>query len=407
MTDPRLNDPITRRLFLKRAAVGASALSLPSLIAACGGGGGIAGQTNEGGGASTEVKQQLADTLVFANWPLYIDQKGKKRPTLDEFTAQTGVNVRYIEEVNDNEEWFGKYQAQLSQGQDIGRDLTVLTDWMAARMVRLGYVQKKDKSAIPNEANLVSTLQHPTWDPDRTYSLPWQSGMTGIAYNKKETNPVTSIEQLLTDPALKGKVTCLTEMPDCMGLVMQSNGDDPTKVDPAAFDKAIGTLQDAVDSGQIRRFTGNDYGDDLSSGNVAAAMAWSGDVVQLQLDNPDLEFVLPEETPAESTLEVHCTLPSGDAVEYPEFPFGEIPHGKQSWYGPLGGIWQSVRLIARDKRHVSHVAIDADIGGEVAFAFTRSAAAFGATIRAAVSKYAAPESNPDDVPVGVSAAAST
>jgi spermidine/putrescine transport system substrate-binding protein len=293
MTDPRFNDPITRRLFLKRAAVGASALSLPSLIAACGGGGGISGQSNAGG-ASTEVKQQLADTLVFANWPLYIDQKGKKRPSLDEFTAQTGVSVKYIEEVNDNEEWFGKYQAQLSQGQDIGRDLTVLTDWMAARMVRLGYVQKKDKSAIPNEASLVSTLQHPTWDPDRTYSLPWQSGMTGIAYNKKETGPVTTIEQLLTDPALKGKVTCLTEMPDCMGLVMQSNGDDPTTVDPAAFDKAIGTLQDAVDSGQIRRFTGNDYGDDLSSGNVAAAMAWSGDVVQLQLDNPDLEFVLPE-----------------------------------------------------------------------------------------------------------------
>jgi spermidine/putrescine transport system substrate-binding protein len=294
MTDPRLNDPITRRLFLKRAAVGASALSLPSLIAACGGGGGISGESNAGG-ASTEVKQQLADTLVFANWPLYIDsEKGNKRPSLDQFTAQTGVKVRYIEEVNDNEEWFGKYQAQLSQGQDIGRDLTVLTDWMAARMVRLGYVQKKDKSAIPNEGKLVSTLQHPTWDPNRDYSMPWQSGMTGIAYNKKETGPVTSIEQLLTDPALKGKVTCLTEMPDCMGLVMQSNGDDPTKVDPAAFDKAIGMLQDAVDSGQIRRFTGNDYGDDLSSGNVAAAMAWSGDVVQLQLDNPDLEFVLPD-----------------------------------------------------------------------------------------------------------------
>jgi spermidine/putrescine transport system substrate-binding protein len=293
MTDPRLNDPITRRLFLRRAAIGAGALSLPSLIAACGGGGGISAQSNAGG-ASTEVKQQLADTLVFANWPLYIDQKGKKRPSLDEFTAQSGVNVRYIEEVNDNEEWFGKYQAQLSQGQDIGRDLTVLTDWMAARMVRLGYVQKKDKSAIPNEANLVSTLQHPTWDPDRAYSMPWQSGMTGIAYNKKETGPVTSIEQLLTDPGLKGKVTCLTEMPDCMGLIMQSNGDDPTTVDPAAFDKAIGTLQEAVDSGQIRRFTGNDYGDDLSSGNVAAAMAWSGDVVQLKLDNPDLEFVLPD-----------------------------------------------------------------------------------------------------------------
>ena len=293
MTDPRLNDPITRRLFLKRAAVGGAALSLPALIAACGGGGGIAAQTGSGG-SSTEVKQQLADTLVFANWPLYIDQKGKKRPTLDEFTAQTGVGVRYIEEVNDNEEWFGKYQAQLAQGQDIGRDLTVLTDWMAARMVRLGYVQKKDKSAIPNEANLVSTLQHPTWDPNRDYSMPWQSGMTGIAYNKKETGPVTSIEQLLTDSNLKGKVTCLTEMPDCMGLIMQSNGDDPTKVDDAMFDKAYDRIKKAVDSGQVRQFTGNDYSGPLSKGDLAAAMSWSGDVVQLSADNANLVWNLPD-----------------------------------------------------------------------------------------------------------------
>jgi spermidine/putrescine transport system substrate-binding protein len=294
MTDPRFNDTITRRQLLRRAAVGGAALSLPSLLAACGGGG-ISGQTSAGG-ASTEVTQQLASTLTISNWPLYIDidEKTKKRPTVDDFTKATGVSVKYIEDVNDNEEWFGKFQAQLSQGQSIGRDLTVLTDWMAARMVRLGYVQKKDKSAIPNEKNLVPTLQHPAWDQNREYSMPWQSGMTGIAYNAKETKPVTSIQQLLTDPALKGKVTCLTEMPDTMGLVMQSNGDDPTKVEPAAFDKAIGTLQDAVDSGQIRRFTGNDYGDDLSSGNVAAAMAWSGDVVQLQLDNPNLKFVLPE-----------------------------------------------------------------------------------------------------------------
>jgi spermidine/putrescine transport system substrate-binding protein len=295
MTDPRFNDPITRRQLLRRAAVGGAALTLPSLLAACGSGSGIEAQTGAGG-ASTEVKQQLASTLTISNWPLYIDidEKTKKRPTVDDFTKATGVTVKYIEDVNDNEEWFGKFQAQLSQGQAIGRDLTVLTDWMAARMVRLGYVQKKDKSAIPNEKNLTPALQHPTWDPNRDYSLPWQSGFTGIGYNAKETGPVTTIEQLLTDPKLKGKVTCLTEMPDTMGLIMQSNGDDPTKVEPAAFDKAIGTLQDAVNSGQIRRFTGNDYGDDLSSGNVAAAMVWSGDIVQLRLDNPNLKFVIPE-----------------------------------------------------------------------------------------------------------------
>jgi spermidine/putrescine transport system substrate-binding protein len=296
MTNPRFNDPLTRRQLLRSAAVGGTALSLPALLAACGGGGGgIEGQANTQQ-ATTSVKQELADTLVFANWPVYIDVKGKKHPTLDKFTAETGVKVKYVEEVNDNEEWFGKFQAQLAQGQDIGRDLTVLTDWMAARMVRLGYVQKKDKSAIPNEKNLTPTLQHPAWDPNRDYSLPWQSGMTGIGYNPKLTGgPVTSIEQLLTDSKLKGKVSCLTEMPDTIGLIMQANGDDPTKVEPEAFDRAIDTLQSAVDSGQIRRFTGNDYLEDFPTGSLYAGMTWSGDVAQLQSDTPGLKWVIPDD----------------------------------------------------------------------------------------------------------------
>jgi spermidine/putrescine transport system substrate-binding protein len=297
MTDPRFNDPLTRKQLLRRAAVGGTALTLPGLLAACGSDGGIEGAGNTGtGAAGTTVKQVLADKLVFANWPAYIDKKGKKRPTLEKFTAQTGVEVEYVEEVNDNEEWFGKYQAQLAQGDDIGRDLTVLTDWMAARMVRLGYVQKKDKSAIPNEKNLTPALQHPSWDPNREYSLPWQSGLTGVAYNPKYTGgPITSIEQLFTDPKLKGKVSCLTEMPDTMGLIMQANGDDPTKVEADAFDRAIQTLQDAVDSGQIRRFTGNDYLEDFPTGSLWAGMTWSGDVAQLQEDSPGLEWVIPDD----------------------------------------------------------------------------------------------------------------
>jgi spermidine/putrescine transport system substrate-binding protein len=286
--------PITRRQLLERAAFGGAALTLPSLLAACGGGG-IEGSDNTTSGAAND--RTLANTLVISNWPLYIDidEKTKKRPTIQQFMQKTGVNVRYIEDVNDNEEWFGKYQAQLKGGDDIGRDIAVLTDWMAARMIKLGYAEKLDKSAIPNAKNLQDALLHPAWDQNRDYTMPWQSGLTGIAYNPKLVGgKVTTIEQLLTDEKLKGKVTALTELPDTMGLVIASNGDDPEKVTDASFDKAIGTLKDAVDSGQIRRFTGNDYADDLSAGNVWAAIAWSGDVVQLQLDNPNLEFAIPE-----------------------------------------------------------------------------------------------------------------
>ena len=284
-----MTDPITRSQLLRRAALGGAVIALPSILAACGGGGGDEDEGGGGGGGK--------ETLTISNWPLYIDidEETKKRPTIQQFQEKYGVNVSYIEDVNDNEEFFGKVQAPLSQGQSIDRDIMILTDWMAGRMVRLGYAEKKDKSLIPNEANLQDALKSPGWDPSRDFSLPWQSGLTGIAYNPKLIGgDVTTIDQLFTDPKLKGKITALTEMPDTMGLVMQSNGDDPTKVDPAAFDRAIAKLQDAVDSGQIRQFTGNDYAPLLAKGDVWACMAWSGDVVQLQLDNPDLVFVLPE-----------------------------------------------------------------------------------------------------------------
>lgn len=293
-------DRITRRELLRRSAAGGAAFSLPALLAACGGdGGGIEGQNQKQtteGGAAEQQDTTLAKTLTMSNWPLYIDVQGKRRPTLEKFQRETGVRVRYIEDVNDNDEWFGKFQAQLSNGEPIGRDLTVLTDWMAARMVRLQYVEKKNKDAIPNEANLVEALRSPGWDPNREYSLPWQSGLTGIAFNPKLTGgPITTIEQLFTDPKLKGKVTALTEMPDTMGLVLQANGDDPANVEAEAFDRGIDTLEQAVDSGQIRRFTGNDYAPLLAKGEIAACVAWSGDIVQLQFDNPSLEFVIPDD----------------------------------------------------------------------------------------------------------------
>jgi spermidine/putrescine transport system substrate-binding protein len=292
-------ESITRRQLLRRAAAGGAVLSLPSLLAACGGGGieGDAGQgtTEE---TTTQVKRELADELVFANWPFYIDLSDdeKRRPSLEQFTKDTGVKVRYIEEVNSNEEWFGKYQAQLKAGDDINRDIVVLTDWMAARMVTLGYVEKKDKSAIPNEKNLQDTLTSPGFDPNRDYSLPWQSGLTGIAFNRKLTGgPVTSIEQLLTDPKLKGRVLLLDDIASCMTCILLSNGDDPENVTAEAFERGIQTIQDSVDSGHLRGIVGNQYVEDLVAENVWAAMAWSGDVVgSIQPDNPDVEFVIPD-----------------------------------------------------------------------------------------------------------------
>jgi spermidine/putrescine transport system substrate-binding protein len=286
--------PLTRRELLERAALGGALLTVPGFLAACGGDG------IEGAGTTTSAttagSKELADELTMSNWTLYIDnEKPNRRPTLEQFTKETGVAVDYIEDVNDNDEWFGKNQAALRQGKSVGRDITVLTDWMAARMVRLGYVEKLDREAIPNASNLVSALQSPGWDPDRSYSLPWQSGLTGIGYDPaKVGGKITSVQQLLEDPKLKGKVSFLTEMPDTMGLLLQLDGADPSKVDKAAFDKAIARLQKAVDSEQIRQFTGNDYAPLLAKGDVWACAAWSGDMVQLKLDNPKLEFVIPE-----------------------------------------------------------------------------------------------------------------
>jgi spermidine/putrescine transport system substrate-binding protein len=289
--------PLTRRDLLERAALGGAALTIPGFLAACGGSGGIEGSgaaTATGAAGATDTT--LADTLRMSNWPLYIDidEKTKKRPTLDQFTADTGVKVDYIEDVNDNDEWFGKNRAALSQGKSVDRDITVLTDWMAGRMVRLGYVEKLAQDAIPNKANLVDTLASPSFDPNREYTLPWQSGMTGIGYDPDKAGEITSIQQLLEDPKLKGKVTFLTEMPDSVGLVLQLDGADPSKFTQAQFDKALARLQKAVDSGQIRQFTGNDYSGMLAKGDIWACAAWSGDMVQLQLDNPNLKFDIPE-----------------------------------------------------------------------------------------------------------------
>src|SRR5215510_3850437 len=296
---------INRRQLLQRGAAGLTLLSLPSLLAACGGGGGS-------GGGSGDVN----DVLKFSNWPLYIDyvEKTKEYPTLAQFTKKTGIKVDYFEDINSNAEYFGKIQRPLSQGQSIDRDIIVLTDneRFLGLMIDKGWTEELDKDLIPNFSNLIDAQKSPPFDPDRKYSLPWQSGMTGIAWNEKITGPVTSITQLFEDPKLKGKVTALSGMGDTPGLVMLDNGDDPSKVTDDSWNAALDRIQKAVDSGQIRRFTGNDYAQPLSQGDLAAAIAWSGDIYQLLSSNPSLKWALP--TKGGVIWTDNMIIPSGGSV---------------------------------------------------------------------------------------------
>jgi spermidine/putrescine transport system substrate-binding protein len=260
-------------------------------LAACGGGdGGI-----QGGGGDTEseavkLEGKPSGSVTISNWPLYID-KG----TVPAFEKAEGVKVKYIEDVNDNTEFFGKVQPLLQQGESGGRSMFVVTDWMAKKMRDLGYLQTLDKSALPAvEENLRASLKDPSFDPGREYSIPWQSGMTGIIVRKDLAPDLKSICDLF-DLKYKGKVDFLTEMRDTVPLVMKCEGVEIASATEDDWMTAIDKIKAAADSGQIRRFTGNDYSTDLTSGNAVAVIGWSGDAVQLQIENPNIEWRMPTE----------------------------------------------------------------------------------------------------------------
>lgn len=265
-----------------------------------GGGSGSVGGSSSSSAQSSSAVADLSDTdktVTWSSWPEYLDVDPKdanKHPSIDQFEKETGIKVTYVEDVNDNNQYFAKIQPVLAAGQTIAADVFVVTDWMVAKLMRLGYLQDIDHSLIPNLKNLNPELLNVSFDKGRKQSITWQSGFAGIAYNPKVTKPIETIDQLLTDPALKGKVTLLTEMRDTMGLVLLDLGYDCSNFTDAQFDEAVAKVQKAVSAGQIRQFTGNDYAQGLVSGDIAACVAWTGDVVQLQADNPFLKYVLPE-----------------------------------------------------------------------------------------------------------------
>ncbi len=296
MTDPRferaieelLEAELSRRRFLGRAG----SLGLAGLLAACGGVEGTAEKAKKSAPKAVAVSHpqtEIAD-WTFSNWPLYIDKKELRR-----FDKAHGGTVKYVEDINDNNEFFGKVRQQLEQGKPIGRDLVVLTDPMASRWVRNRFVEPIDKKNVPNMGNLVDNLKSINYDPKREYTLPWQSGATGLGYDIKRTGGEIKSVKDIFDPKFKGRVTMLAEPYDSACLVLIGDGVDPSK---ATLDQLLGAIEKidkANKAGQFRRFTGNDYTTDLAKGNVWIAVAYSGDLIQLQADNANLRFAYPEE----------------------------------------------------------------------------------------------------------------
>ncbi|PWI20458.1 polyamine ABC transporter substrate-binding protein [Streptomyces sp. Act143] len=237
--------------------------------------------------------------LTWANWPLYIDTDDDdttKRPTLEAFGKKTGIAVDYVEEINDNDEFFGKISPALMNHQSTDRDLIVISDWMCARFVRLGWVQEMDRANQPNVTEYLDPLlRSPAFDPGRAYTVPWQSGITGIAYDRRRLGREIRHVSDLWASDLKGRVTLLSGLDEAFALLMQGNGVDITQWTEDDFDEVCDQVERHVHDGRIRRFTGNDYTKDLVSGDVLACQAYSGDVIQLQADNPDIRFVVPEE----------------------------------------------------------------------------------------------------------------
>lgn len=268
-------------------------------LAALAGCGVPAAYVEPGDRAAADDRSERDRSLQFANWPLYIDtddENESRRPTLDSFTGRTGISVRYTEEINDNDEFFGKISPALMNRQETGRDLIVISDWMAARFVRLGWVQEMDRAKQPNVAKYLDPqLRTPAFDEGRLHSVPWQSGITGIAYNRRKLgHEIRSTSQLWADD-LRGKVTLFSGLDESFALLMQGNGADVTRWTADDFHTMCEQVGKLVKRKHIRRFTGNDYIKDLASGDVLACQAYSGDVIQLKADNPDIEFVVPEE----------------------------------------------------------------------------------------------------------------
>ncbi len=288
-----IKSSVSRRRVMQAAGLGGAVM----VAAACGAGGDD-GSSAAASPASAPDQSATDKVVNWSNWPGYLDvnEESGDYPSLKAFEAQTGIAVTYTDDVNDNNEFYAKVRTQLEQGQDIGRDIVVLTDWMAGLWIQNGYAQKLDKANIPNAVNLLPKWQDVSFDPGRQYSLPWQSGFGLLGWNKAKlketlgTDSMSSLNQLF-DPKLKGRITLLSEMRDTMGCILAWQGADPANFTEDQWQAAIAELTKQIDSGQVRQVTGNDYIGALESGDVIAVIGWSGDMIQL---GSDFGIAMPE-----------------------------------------------------------------------------------------------------------------
>ncbi|WP_053382556.1 ABC transporter substrate-binding protein [Leucobacter celer] len=267
-----------RRQLLRGAAVGAAGAGTLGLASCAGGGSG------GGGGGGTGV--------VWGNWTYYLDfdESTGGYPTLDAFMDEVGYKVDYLEDIDDNNTFYGKIKDQLQLGQHTGYDVITFTDWMNARIIEAEQVQEYDYANLPNvTANLVDAQ----WDaldvdPGRKFSVPWQLPASGWVWNTEAVpQGIKTLDDFMR-PELKGKVVVLSEMRDTMGMILAGLGHDPGgDWGDKEFDEALAWLDDGLQSGQIGNVKGNSYTQDLITGDALAAMAWTGDVIALNYENGD------------------------------------------------------------------------------------------------------------------------
>ena len=234
-----MNPRLTRNELLRRGAAGSALLAFPSLLAACGGGGG--GRRRRRG----QGRPQLLELAVLHRHAGVAQGRRRRRLRRRSSSSptKTGIKVNYYEDINSNSEYFATIQGRLRQGDGIGRDIIVSTDndRYLGEYISTTAGRKSSTRTSSRTSRTSSTRRRARpFDPNREYTLPWFSGMDGIAWNEEVTEPVTTVTQLLTDPKLKGRVGVWNSMGDTLGLIMLENGDDPAKVTDESFDRAIG-----------------------------------------------------------------------------------------------------------------------------------------------------------------------